>query len=98
MRVSEWWRVEVERKVATIGAFVGGRARDFVLRASPKIVTVNTAGARFDSSVVRPLRKGKVWQGTAGYYSVRRIQLCLCKTQPQQPTRARTRAVGFVPR
>jgi hypothetical protein len=41
-----------------------GRARDFVLRASPKIVAVKTTGGSFDSPVVRPLSKeryGKVF-------------------------------------
>ena len=67
-------------------AFVGGRARDFVLRASQRIVTVNITGGSYDSSVV---------QGTTPYGET---NCCLSKTQPRQPTRARTRAVGFVPR
>jgi hypothetical protein len=46
-------------------ALVGGRARDFVLRASPKIVTVNAAGGSFDSSVVRPHSKASM----ARYYA-----------------------------
>jgi hypothetical protein len=81
-------------------AFVGGRARDFVLRASPRVVTVkhNRWGVSYDSSVVRPLceaRYGKVRQGTTPYGVT---NCCLSRTQPQQPTGARTRAVGFVPR
>lgn len=72
--------MEVEEKAATIGVRECGRARDFVLRASPKIETVNTTGGSVNM---------------ARYYGITSC-LLWARQQPLQPKRVRTRAVGFV--